>query len=356
MRFFLIQSIPVIRFQILARTETGGGPEGPPFLFNHEYMHECDTMAKPFLTYNQQLQKLTIDKKLIINDTDSAKTALENIGYFSLIGGYKTPFINPMTRVYERTSFEDIFALYKFDQSLRELTFKYICEVEQKIRQLISYSFCNQHGEQQIFYLTPASYNLSRRNIKDITKLISILDYHANKNTEHAYLVHQRKVYNNVPLWVVMSALTFGQTSKFYTLLPYKTQSDISKAYDYVNEKNLERYLKNLTLFRNVCAHNERLYNFRLQVDFPDTILHKKMGIPKAGSQYTQGKRDYFGLVIAFRYLLLKESFKDYKKALSHLISSFCKASSRISKSDLLNMMGLSHNWEYLTRYKLSVR
>lgn len=310
-------------------------------------------MAKPFLTYDQQIQKLTNDKKLVIDDIASAKAALENIGYFSLIGGYKTPFINPMTRVYEHASFEDIFALYKFDQGLRELTFKYMCEVEQKIRQLISYSFCSQHGEQQTFYLTPASYKLSPKTSKDVTKLVSILDYHANKNTEHAYLVHQRKVYNNVPLWVVMNALTFGQTSKFYTLLPYKMQSNISKAYAHINEKNLERYLKNLTLFRNVCAHNERLYNFRLQVDFPDTVLHQKMGIPKIGTQYTQGKRDYFGLVIAFRYLLPKESFKDYKKNLSHLISAFCKTSSRISRNDLLTTMGLPHNWEYITRYQL---
>jgi len=310
-------------------------------------------MSKPFLTYEQQIQKLTVDKKLIINDTVSAKAALENIGYFSLIGGYKTPFINPMTRIYEHTAFEDIFALYTFDRGLRELTFKYLCEIEQKIRQLISYSFCSQHGEQQVFYLTSSCYNLTKKNTRDITKLISILDYHANKNTEHAYLVHQRKVYNNVPLWVVINALTFGQSSKFYSLLPYNMQSNISKSYDHINEKNLERYLKNLTLFRNVCAHNERLYNFRLQVDFPDTILHLKMGIPKVGIQYTQGKRDYFGLVIAFRYLLSKESFKDYKKSLTRLINSYCKTSTRISKSKLLDTMGLPENWENITRYKL---
>lgn len=59
-----------------------------------------------------------------------------------------------MTRIYEQTSFEDIYALYKFDRDLRELTFKYLCEVEQKIRQLISYHFCNLYGEQQICYLT----------------------------------------------------------------------------------------------------------------------------------------------------------------------------------------------------------
>ncbi len=78
-------------------------------------------MAKPFLTYDEQLEKLINEKKLIINDSELAKEALKNIGYFSLIGGYKTPFIDPMTRIYQNdVSFNDILALYYFDLSLRE--------------------------------------------------------------------------------------------------------------------------------------------------------------------------------------------------------------------------------------------
>ena len=87
-------------------------------------------MSKPFLTYDQQLDKLQNEKKLQIHDRTAAKEILKNIGYFSLIGGYKTPFINPMTRIYQNNaSFEDVVALYQFDLSLRELVFKYLCEI-----------------------------------------------------------------------------------------------------------------------------------------------------------------------------------------------------------------------------------
>ena len=58
-------------------------------------------MTKTFLTYNSQLYKLTNEKKLIITDRVKALQILKDIGYFSLIGGYKTPFINPMTRIYQ---------------------------------------------------------------------------------------------------------------------------------------------------------------------------------------------------------------------------------------------------------------
>ena len=78
-----------------------------------------------FRTYDQQIDILKNQKGLIISDETITKESLINIGYFSLIGGYKYPFKNPMTRKYINTTFEDIYALYKFDRELRELTFKY---------------------------------------------------------------------------------------------------------------------------------------------------------------------------------------------------------------------------------------
>ena len=65
------------------------------------------------------------------------------------------------------------------------------------------------------------------------------------------------------------------------------------------------KYLKVLTLYRNVCAHNERLFSYHTYIDIPDTLLHKKLGISKNGSKYIYGKNDLFSVVIAFRYLLL---------------------------------------------------
>lgn len=310
-------------------------------------------MTKPFLTYDEQIEKLMMEKHLQISDIEYAKVVLKSIGYFSLIGGYKTPFINPMTRIYQNdTSFEDILSLYQFDLSLREIVFRYLCQIECKIRQLVSYSFCKKHGEQQSAYLNPNNYNNNRKNASDIAYLIQLLTYHATRNKEHKYLVHQRNVYHNVPLWVLVNALTYGQISKFYALLPFQIQSDISKEFPGVNEKDLERYLKILTLFRNVCAHNERLYSFRIQIDFPDTVLHKKLGIPKKGNQYLFGKRDLFGLVIAFRYLLSKQDFLGLKRELIHILRKNAKGN-HISENLLLSIMHFPSNWEDITRYHI---
>ena len=48
-------------------------------------------MCKPFLTYDQQIDKL-IKKGLTVNDKDHAIELLKNNSYFSLISGYKEPF------------------------------------------------------------------------------------------------------------------------------------------------------------------------------------------------------------------------------------------------------------------------
>ena len=221
------------------------------------------------------------------------------------------------------------------------------------MRQLISYTFCSKHGEQQSTYLNPNNYNNNRKNASDVAYLIQLLDYHANRNKEHKYVLHQRNVYHNVPLWVLVNTLTFGQISKFYTLLPFHMQSDISKEFPNINEKQLEQYLKILTLFRNVCAHNERLYSFRIQIDFPNTILHNKLGISKKGNQYLLGKRDLFGLIIAFRYLLPKQDFGEFKRCFVRILGKYTKSTTQISENALLTMMGFPSNWKAITRYHL---
>ena len=309
---------------------------------------------KPFITYSDQINILTQKKQLNISNLSYAEGKLHDIGYYSLIDGYKDIFYNSMTRTYVKgTDFSDIVALYEFDENLRSLVFKYICHIEQKIRSLISYSFCEAFSETQSAYLDSANYNISNKNSRDISKLISILTYEANQNTEHSYVVYQRNTYGNVPLWVIMKTLTLGQTSKMYSFMLPSIKSKVSVHYSNITEKELIQYLKVLTVFRNICAHNERLFSFETRFEIPDTTLHKKMRIPQKGTQYLYGKHDMFALLIAFRYLLDKKDFKSLKKELTRLLNSFSATTSVSQKNKLLQAMHFPSNWSNITRYKI---
>lgn len=237
-------------------------------------------MAKPFLSFKDQIEKLENEKQLKIPDHAYAEQMLGEIGYFSLIGGYKSPFKNSTTKKYrDGVSFEDIVALYKFDENLRELFLKYILQIERHIRSLLSYYFTEKYGEQQSFYLDAKNYIGSPKRKSDVAKLIGTLDTLANKNSDYPYINHQKTVYGNVPLWVLVNGLTFGTLSKFYGLVTSDIRVKISKNFSGVNEKQLEQYLKVITKFRNVCAHNERLFSYQTRNDIPDTALHKKLSI-----------------------------------------------------------------------------
>lgn len=302
---------------------------------------------KPFLTYDQQIDKLTNEKHIAIDDELAARTALKRVGYFSIIGGYKTPFINPMTRIYENdASFDDVQALYSFDRDLRYIFFRYLCEVEVFMRQLISYNFCLRHGELQDKYLDKNNYDLSSPDKKDaVDKLLKTLRFHAINDEKHAYLVHQRKLYKNIPLWVIMNTLTFGQTSKFYALLKFKMKEDIVQEFPHLDTATLETYLDRLCLVRNTCAHNERLYSFHFDKDLPDTDIHLQLHIPQKGEQFLYGKNDVFAAVIVLRYLLPSESFCKFTFELSNLIDAYLKESEHMTREKLYSYMGFPSNW-----------
>lgn len=147
----MVLCLLVIRLQKLAMPATGRKTCGPSFFCTKMRGEKyAKKPIKPFITYSDQINILTQKKQLNISDLSYAEGKLHDIGYYSLIDGYKDIFYNPMTRTYVKcTDFTDIVALYEFDEDLRSLVFKYICHIEQKIRSLISYSFCEAFSENQ---------------------------------------------------------------------------------------------------------------------------------------------------------------------------------------------------------------
>ena len=304
-------------------------------------------MPKPFLTYEEQIDKLEFEKNLIISKREYARFMLQHIGYFGLISGYKEPFKNKTTKKYkDGTKFEDIVALYKFDENLRELFLKYILRLERHIKSLTSYYFTEKYGELQAQYLSGKNFINEKKHLTDVSRLIEKLDDLANNNTDYPYINHQRKEYNNVPLWVLFNGITFGTLSKFYSLMTQDLKAKVSKNFKSVNEKQLEQFLTVITKFRNVCAHNERLYSYTTRDDIPNTEVHKKMNILIKGNNYVYGKNNLFAIVISFRYLLPFDDFAKFLQSLDEIINHYLMSQEYISQNELLNLMGFPQNWK----------
>ena len=259
-----------------------------------------------------------------------------------------------MTRKYiSGTLFEDIYSLYSLDEKLRAVFLKYLCNVEQRIRSLLSYAFCETYSINQADYLTITNYNNNAQYSSQIAKLIKMLTYEANTNMEHEYVVYQRKTYGNVPLFVITKTLTIGQLSKMYSFLPTKIQAKITTRIPKVSEKTLSQFLKVITIYRNICAHNERLFSHKSRYEIPDTDMHIKLSIPKTGNHFSYGKKDLFSVIIIFKYLLSKDDFKSFKRELRSALQWFHKASPNTSMVSLYAAMGFPRNWERITRFKI---
>lgn len=306
-----------------------------------------------FFSFNEQVS-LIIEKGIEIKDKDYAKEMLQQIGYFPLIGGYKHLFKIPTTNKYKAgTTIEEIICLYKFDTDLRELFFKYLLEIERYMRSLMSYYFTQYYGVSQKQYLDIKNYNDTKRNHATILKLIATLK-RAITTTDYTYINYYRKTYRNIPLWVLINILTFGNISKMFQVLPQSLKSQVSKNFRQLNQRQMDQFLSVLTKYRNVCAHGERLFTYKTTDSIADTPLHKKLSLPYSGNQYIKGKQDLFAVVIAFKYLLPENDFIEFKRKLTKEINRANKEIKHITETELLDAMGFPENWMDITKYTLN--
>lgn len=308
--------------------------------------------AKKFSSYEEQIRLLE-EKKIKIQDKAYAEKMLQQIGYFPLMGGYKHLFRIPNTKRYkEGTAFEEIVSLYQFDTELRELFFRYLLEIERHLRSLMSYYFTETYGTEQKQYLNAKNYHQTASNHLLIKKLIATLN-RAVTTTDYIYINYYRKTYGEIPLWVLMNILTFGNLSKMFQVFPQSLKSKVTRNFAPLNPHQLEQMLSVLTKYRNVCAHGERLFTYRTVDAIADTSLHKKLSLPQSGNQYQKGKQDLFAVVIAFRYLLPQREFLEFKRKLIKALKEVKKKVPHISEEELLNKMGFPENWQNITQYKL---
>lgn len=294
-------------------------------------------MKKKFLNYEEQIELLKT-KGLYINDEQYAKDILKNISYFALINGYKEIFKS--TKEYKQgVDFRDIVNLYNFDSELRAIILRYILIIERKIKAVISYEFCEKYGYEMEEYLNVNNYDNITSNQEDINTLVNTLKTKIKSNN-YKYLKHYNERYENVPLWVLVNTLTFGNISNIFKLSKQSLRQKISKELNFEKSSDLIKILKVLTKFRNVCAHNERLYDFKTKDALAKMEIHNTLNISKKGSN------DIFAIIICFKLLLSENEFNIFVKDILGILEEFRLYTNVVNKKVIFSKMGLPNNWK----------
>lgn len=309
---------------------------------------------KRYLSVEEQLELLK-SKSLVIQSSKLAIKYLQDIGYYKLINGYKRPFMfkdkDGKSMFLQGTSINDLYHLYKFDQNLKNLIFKNILIFEVMVKSRMSELISRKYGIKEICYLNPKNFkpDSKRQKGKKISEICDdILQNIHLQNGKHKAITHYANNYGYYPFWVVSNILTLGTTSLLYTKMLQPDQYEISNTFG-LKSKTLESILMILQLFRNACAHDEVIYNYKTirSLSQKDQIkLFDDLKITKnaATGRYMYGINDVLAVVICFKLVLNKTDFNEFITQLKPLLK---KLKSQINDSmyqNVIEQMGFCDN------------
>lgn len=308
-------------------------------------------MEKTFKTIDEQIEILK-SRNIIINDYDKAYKILSKNNYYYLINGYKDLFIDKALKeekYIKNTKLEEIYALYEFDKDIKIIFLKYLLLIENEIDSYIAYEFSKVYGNRN--YLISNNFN----NLNFENNLIDKFINDVNLEIQYQYknsnemIVHYIDKYNYVPLWVLVRVLSFGKISRFYSLMKPKEQNTISKKYNLrINEFKI--ILHNSTLVRNICAHDEKLYDIKMKNRISNNIYHKKLKIESKNGNYQYATRDLFSIVLALKLLLEKEQFYKFYTEIIKSIEILKKQLITITLDKVMYKMGFPKNYKKLLK------
>ncbi len=300
---------------------------------------------KIFKTIDEQIEILR-SRGLVINDEARTREILFKENYF-FISGYRHMFTIPGSRNHflEGTTFDELYAVFSFDRRIRNTFFKNILIVENNIKSVISYQQSKKYGFKEKDYLNPANFiqdKLESRHVNDIlNKMRRQIRVNGRK---HTATMHYIDNYGYIPMWIVVKVLSFGTMSEFYSILKHEDKQSIADAYN-LDADTLGIYLSILANFRNVCAHENILYDHRTQRMIPDCHYHEELNIPLVEDIYEYGKNDLFCLVIMLKQLLRDDEFNELIDEIKHEVETLDEAIDVVSLESILNKIGFPANW-----------
>ena len=300
---------------------------------------------KVFKTIQEQISILE-SKGLIIDDYLFTEDILIRENYF-FISGYRHLFLkSPKDRNFIKgTTFRELYALFNFDRQVRNIVFKNLLIIENNLKSIISYQLSKKYGFREKDYLRPENFTKVPDKQRQLNDTLKKMKRQIRVNgAQHSATSHYLKNYGYIPLWVVVKVLSFGIVGELYTVMKREDQEEIANIYD-LSINNLLTYLPILSNYRNLCAHEDILYDHRTQKIIGDTRYHDGLDIPTTDGEYIYGKDDLFALIIILKQLLRPEEFRLLINELSYEIDILCGKLKVINIGKVLDKMGFTRNF-----------
>ncbi|WP_202808929.1 Abi family protein [Staphylococcus equorum] len=334
-------------------------------------------IEKYYHTYEERIKTLE-DRNMTINKRSSKhRNVINDYNYYNVINGYKDLFLqNKDNETYKNgTTPDQLFALYKFDEKLRIILLEFLLPIEEKLKHSICQSFYEYFSQdintddyyksrlhRDTVYQRPEFYDRSSsEKQRKYDKYIEIsqseigIQYRKGNESIRKY----RDTHQYIPMWILFNILMFGNMSKLFTILKKDIKTDVMKKmgvkWNYPDEdhiiKQFEKTLEILTLGRNRCAHNERIYTFSHRMTLSDRYLNFRNALPDPNDTINFPNRSEMKFGI-FSIIFLISRFSEPKdskrmvKMISKELKNLSKTIHVITTNDVLKLMNMNHNWD----------
>lgn len=348
---------------------------------------------KEYKTYRQLLAKLRSRGMVIGKGSQGSRVMriLEKENYYNVINGYKELFLSAKAtettdEVYKKgTTFDEVYALYKFDREIRQVYLQYLLQIENTLKTVISHEFSSRYGYDNYLKLdsfqsaaTNDSKEISRiakqnnfhmptdiakvkqisaeENTASVIKLIGDIQQEIARqmNKHHQVVTHYMTKHGYIPLWVLVNVLTFGKITNFYYNMKSPDRISIAKFFG-VQDKELHKYMTMLGLARNKCAHDERFFDIRFRQSLHTKSIKnfKHLGLSRnLDGSYSYGTNDAFAIAVIFAVLLNKADLREFVSSMRSAFSRLSKQLKIINVDEVMKVMGYNANWTNLLNLK----
>lgn len=312
-------------------------------------------MDKPFKTFEEQVEILSGigNNKFRMKTDEHTLFHLQRYNYYSIINFYKEPFLigkdSKGEDIYkDNVHFNHLKILYDFDKELRILFFDVLTQLENFFKTIIAYYFSETYREKES-YLKLENYYIGQRNenVHILSKIIKNLNY-IKKDTDKIIIKHYNVTKDNIPFWITIHFLTFGKIGKLYLIQNQKVCNKIishcrnlyKKEYgefSSLTNKFIKTFLKSSTLFRNIAAHNERIY---------DSSVKNTIKIDNVTGITNNKKQKLFTIYEGLKLFLPKTEYEKLTLKLKELINELEeKLENVIDINNILKKMDFPTDW-----------
>ncbi len=308
----------------------------------------------PFLTYEEQLEKLKNEKNMYIQPefNDRFISLLSTYSYYEIVNRYKNLFnVNESDIFPSYTELAVFFFTHYLQTEFHSMILKYIMHIERSFRTKLSYTIAKSYGTKEYDLLNKSNYigrrvggdGTTRPTKKQILdKIKKEIDYMKKRDGTSCNYFDKKNTH--IPPWISLSEIKFSSTINLFGILKEKQRNEILN--DFSSNLSATQFINTLSTlreYRNRIAHYRKINRDDIQSFVPDELFSKY----SINTENLYSKNDMMSVIIAIYEHLITTEFR------TGFIEDIIFTFNRLNKGNIDLKIELYNNKSFLNLLEL---